>query len=202
MKAKLCRLMKRIAATFMATGIAVGGPSGLNALADTTTDVKVPETGQLEQQVEAYFNVTRDDLVAMGYDLIVTVPVSFQLNFDRDSRTYSGSAEVSASGVLDSGKAVSVTIDKAHEKYGRIYTGSGDGAKDVTKDVAGFAAAMSQEKWTSEMCFANMKDRMESSDVTRTGSLSAEVPFSIFTLESLGKYYTTVPLVIKLVDEA
>lgn len=200
MKAGLCNPLKRMAATALTVGIAVGSMPGITAFADTTKDVAVPSTGQTTQEVEAYFNVTQEDLNALGYDLIVTVPLSFQLGFDKVNRSYKGSGEVSASGVLESGKAVSVKIDQAHEKYGKIFVG--DSTIDVTaSNASGFKSDMTQEKWTSSMCYSNLKDKMNSSAPSWKSDLSVTVPFSAFTLKELGKYFTTVPLVISLTDE-
>lgn len=201
MKAGLCNTLKRMAATALTVGIAVGTLPGITAFADTTKDVAVPSTGQTTQDVKAYFNVTQEDLNALGYDLIVTVPLSFQLGFDKLNKAYKGSGKVSASGVLDSGKVVSVKIDTAHEKYGKIFVG--DSTSDVTaRESSGFKSGMTKEQWTSLMCYENLKNRMTSSAMKWTSDLSVTVPFSAFTLKDLGEYFTTVPLVISLQDEA
>lgn len=201
MKAGLSNSLKKMAVTAMTTGIVLGSMPGVSAFAETTKDVAVPSTGQTTQEVEAYFNVTQEDLNALGYDLIVTVPISFQLGFDKVNKAYKGSGNVSASGMLASGKAVSVKIDTDHEKYGKIFVG--DSTIDVTaNDSSGFRSDMSQEKWTSSMCYSNLKDKMNSAALSWTSDLSVTVPFSAFTLKDLGKYFTTVPLVISLTDEA
>lgn len=201
MKAKISNTLIRMAVTALTAGIATGAVPGITALAQQTKDVAVPSSGQTTQEVVGYFNVTSEDLNHMGYELVVTVPVSFDLQFDKGDKAYVGSGKVSASGVLDSDKAVSVTIDTDHEKYGKIF--ESDSTKDVTsKNTSGFKSDLSLEQWTSSMCYSNMQDKMNSSALSWTSNLSVTVPFKAFTLKELGMYYTTVPLVIKTVSAA
>lgn len=201
MRAGLCNSLKRMTAAVLTVGVALGALPGVTAFADTTKDVAVPSTGQTTQDVKAYFNVTQEDLNALGYDLIVTVPLSFQLGFDKLNKAYKGSGKVSASGVLDSGKAVSVKIDTSHEKYGKIFVG--DSITDVTSGgSSGFKSSLTTERWSQLMCYENLKNRMNSSAPKWSSDLYVTVPFSAFTLKDLGEYYTTVPLVISLTDEA
>lgn len=192
---------KKMAMVAATVGVMSGVLPGVPAMAAPAKDVKVPSSGETTQEVETYFNVTEEDLNELGYDLVVTVPVSFELGFDSASRSYTGSGKVSASGVVDSGKAVHVKIDQSHEKYGKIF--DSESTADVTAvDTTGFEASMTQEKWTKEMCYRNLQDKISSSDLSWKSDLSVTVPFSAFTLKNLGKYTTTVPLVISLVDEA
>lgn len=48
--------------------------------------------------------MTSDDLSALGYDLVVIMPLPFGLDFDKSSSAYKGSADVTANGVVAGGK--------------------------------------------------------------------------------------------------
>ena len=54
--------------------------------------------------------MTSDDLSARGYDFVVTVPLSFGLDFDKSSSAYKGSADVTANGVVAGGKLTQSSV--------------------------------------------------------------------------------------------
>ena len=198
MRAKFCNLTKKVAMMAAAGALVVSAASQSGSV--FAAEVDVPTDGSSTTRlVNGNFTVTKDDLNAMGYGPKVSVPLSVSLTFDSSAKSYSGTGEVYAYGVVDSGKKVSVAVDDTHEKYGRAYNAS---EQDCTQtDPQGFSCTLSKTAWNQSECYANMAAKNDSGLVTNTGDLSVTVSKNTFLPRGTGAHKTYIPLVIEMTEE-
>lgn len=196
MRARFHNVSRKAAAMAAVLTMAAVSPQIGNVYA---SEVCVPTDGSSATElVNCSFTVTEDDLNAMGYGPKVSIPVSVSLSFNSASKTYSGTGEVYAYGVIDSGKKVSVTVDETHEKYGKVFHASGQDCTQTDSD--GFSGALSKTSWNQSECYANME--ADSSEfMTNTGELSVTVSKDTFLPRGTGAYKTYIPLVIEMAEE-
>ena len=197
MRAKIGKLGKRVAIMSTMAAMAVVGMPGMNAFAATST-VEVPDSGQKDEVIKAYFDVKQSDLEAMGYNPTVVIPVSMNLSYDDSKGEYTGSDVIYAAGVILENKKVQVKIDTLSEHYGKVYE------INTTDNIAfgkdGFNCTLSKENWTSTECYANLRDKMNGEDISSKSTISVHVPTKNFVPKKPEIHMTNVPISIKLVE--
>ena len=160
--------------------------------------VDVPSSGTTSEEVTATFTIDEDTLASLGYGVIASIPVSMPLSYDTGTKVFSNSAGVYCSGVLDSGKRVSVTVDTTGEKYGKVYHANEDPVSVSGK--SGFDISLSKTKWSKAECYTNLSKVNNSEDATETGILSVKIPGTGFIPSGAGTFNTYVPIIIKQED--
>lgn len=198
MKTGLHRIPMKAAAIAAALSMAASAVQPLPVYA--VSEVGVPSDGtSTTQLVDGRFTVTEDDLAGMGYGPKVSVPVSVSLAFGSGAEGYFGSGEVYAYGIIGSGKHVSVEVNGAHEKYGKVYDASG---QDCTRTApGGFTGTLSKTGWSSADCYGNLKEVLGGQNASGTGTLSVGVAKEAFLPRGTGAYTTSIPLVITMGED-
>ena len=162
-------------------------------------DVSIPSSGSESREVTASFSIDDDTLSNLGYGVIASIPVSMPLSFNSSTKVFSNSAAVYCSGVLASGKKVSVTVNETAEKYGKVF--DSDSESTSVKSKSGFDISLSKTDWSKSECYENLSRINASEDVTQTGSLTVAIPGKGFIPKGAGTFSTYVPLIISQSDE-
>lgn len=197
------KVLKRAAALVLMGTLVTGasGISGIEAFA-TDKDVALGNAGaSVHPKMEASFTITEDDLNSIGYDAVVTVPISFPLKFDKASKSYKGSADYYVSGKLDKGYEIYIMDGLTNDSH-KVY--KADSNEDVSAENSKSLIKYSIDKkayWTVEECRTNMETRLSGGTDYITGQVSAVVPLSAIASPVAGKYYTVVAITAIIKDE-
>ena len=162
-------------------------------------NVSVPSSGSASQEVTATFSIDDDTLSNLGYGVIASIPISMPLSFNSSTKVFSNSAAVYCSGVLPSGKKVSVTVNESAEKYGKVFDSENESTS--VKSKTGFDISLSKTDWSKSECYENLSKINASQDATQTGNLTVAIPGNGFIPKGAGTFSTYVPLIISQSDE-
>lgn len=134
----------------------------------------------------------------MGYGLIASVPVTMDLAYDSNTKSFKGASDVYASGIVDAGK--SVNIKTTQESINSVTQGvhtidvTGYGTCEVTKD----------HTFDAETCMANSRYFKESTGSLVANSLKAEIKAEPLVKgvapDTLGEWTAAIPITIEIVN--
>ena len=158
-------------------------------------ELTVPADGSANGEVTATFTIDDEVLAGLGYNVIASIPVTLPLSYNSAAKNFSNEGTVYCSGILPTGKKVTVTVNESGEKYGKIYDPSN--AAESVAGQTGFDVTLSRTTWTKADCYTNLTKRRGGDEATETGSLSVTVPGSSFIPKATGTFKTYVPLVIR-----
>ena len=169
------------------------------AMSDYTLDDTTTSTNGT---VSATFTVGDTELNALGYSTTVSIPTEIALTLSGGK--FTGTDYVGVSGILSSGKKITVTVDKTNSAYGQI-----SGPSSFTKDISALSSdklseTLSPTSWTATDCYNNLADKTDGKTIanwTTPGTLSVSISGTSFIPRYKGGYTTVVPLVITLGDE-
>ena len=160
-----------------------------------------PEDGD-KVTVVASAIVTEDELVALGLDLVISIPTEISLSLN--DKTFEGSGEIYAYGVMDKEKVLRVNIDETHEDYQAIYFHEtpGDNSSTLLSDT-NFNGTVKESLDNTSYIYSNTSknylDLLNGDDFTYKSVLSVEIQ-NLMPYFGVGEYFTTVPLVIEIAD--
>lgn len=190
----------RLALSVMLALSFVFGASQASVYADDR-DVSLTMVGEVKNEtVAAKFTVTRQTIIDLGYDTVVSIPVEIGLTLNTTTKVFEGSGNVTAYGVLDEDQAVTVEIKDTDAAYGVI-----NGPDSFSRNLKekGFGVTLSKKKWTPDECYDNLEKKTDGEALTQAnvGTLAVSVPGTRFVPRYLDDYTTTIPLMISLVTE-
>ncbi|MBR1627857.1 MAG: hypothetical protein IJ679_01150 [Lachnospiraceae bacterium] len=194
-KRTIRRLRRTLASITLVAAMAFSVLAGQTARAE---DVTVPSTGSEGKNVTATFTIDDDTLASLGYSAVASIPVSMTLSYNSSSKLFTNSGTVYCSGVLDSGKKVSVTVNESGEKYGKVYDSTEAATSVVGK--TGFSVSLSKTAWSKSECQENLTKINNSEEATKTGTLTISVPGKGFIPSGTGTFKTYAPLAISMTD--
>lgn len=160
-----------------------------------------PEDGD-KVTVVASAIVTEDELVALGLDLVISIPTEISLSLN--DKTFEGSGEIYAYGVMDKEKVLRVNIDETHEDYQAIYFHEtpGDNSSTLLSDT-NFNGTVKESLDNTSYIYSNTSqnylDLLNGDDFTYKSVLSVEIQ-NLMPYFGVGEYFTRVPLVIEIAD--
>lgn len=160
-----------------------------------------PEDGD-KVTVVASAIVTEDELVALGLDLVISIPTEISLSLN--NKTFEGSGEIYAYGVMDKEKVLRVNIDETHEDYQAIYFHEtpGDNSSMLLSDT-NFNGTVKESLDNTSYIYSNTSqnylDLLNGDDFTYKSVLSVEIQ-NLMPYFGVGEYFTRVPLVIEIAD--
>lgn len=146
--------------------------------------------------------VTEDELVALGLDLVISIPTEISLSLN--DKTFEGSGEIYAYGVMDKEKVLRVNIDETHEDYQAIYFHEtpGDNSSTLLSDT-NFNGTVKESLDNTSYIYSNTSqnylDLLNGDDFTYKSVLSVEIQ-NLMPYFGVGEYFTRVPLVIEIAD--
>lgn len=146
--------------------------------------------------------VTEDELVALGLDLVISIPTEISLSLN--DKTFEGSGEIYAYGVMDKEKVLRVNIDETHEDYQAIYFHEtpGDNSSTLLSDT-NFNGTVKESLDNTSYIYSNTSqnylDLLNGDDFTYKSVLSVEIQ-NMMPYFGVGEYFTRVPLVIEIAD--
>ena len=135
-----------------------------------------PEDGD-KVTVVASAIVTEDELVALGLDLVISIPTEIFLFLN--DKTFEGSGEIYAYGVMDKEKVLRVNIDETHEDYQAIYFHEtpGDNSSTLLSDT-NFNGTVKESLDNTSYIYSNTSqnylDLLNGDDFTYKSVLSVE----------------------------
>lgn len=195
MKKKIYEILMKMVAVASAAAICVGGmPAGYVFAEDVSVTDSVTN-----RTVTGRFTVSESDLADMGYGPTASVPLNIGLSYESASSRYSGSGEVYAYGVINSGKQISVSIDTSDERLGDVY--DSNNVDCTTETGSGYDCSLSKVDWSRTECYKNYTDISDGKSVTHMSVLSVTVPKACFIPTGTGDYKAYVPLKIQLTEE-
>lgn len=160
-----------------------------------------PEDGD-KVTVVASAIVTEDELVALGLDLVISIPTEISLSLN--DKTFEGSGEIYAYGVMDKEKVLRVNIDETHEDYQAVYFHEtpGDNSTTLLSDT-NFNGTVRESLDNTSYIYSNTSqnylDLLNGDDFTYKSVLSVEIQ-NLMPYFGVGEYFTRVPLVIEIAD--
>lgn len=160
-----------------------------------------PEDGD-KVTVVASAIVTEDELVALGLDLVISIPTEISLSLN--DKTFEGSGEIYAYGVMDKEKVLRVNIDETHGDYQAIYFHEtpGDNSSTLLSDT-NFNGTVKESLDNTSYIYSNTSknylDLLNGDDFTYKSVLSVEIQ-NLMPYFGVGEYFTRVPLVIEIAD--
>ena len=193
------RIRKSLMAVALVGAIACGTMSNPGmALAWDREEVDVPSSGNIRRDVSATFTISDGILGDLGYSAVASIPVSMSLDYDWTTRLFTQAAVVYCSGVLDSGKKISITVNESGEKYGKVYDPSDEASSVAGK--TGYSVSLSKTSWSKAECRENLEKISDGLEATKDGELSISVPGRGFIPSGMGTFKTYAPLVISMED--
>ncbi len=160
-----------------------------------------PEDGD-KVTVVASAIVTEDELVALGLDLVISIPTEISLSLN--DKTFEGSGEIYAYGVMDKEKVLRINIDETHEDYQAVYFHEtpGDNSTTLLSDT-NFNGTVKESLDNTSYIYSNTSqnylDLLNGDDFTYKSVLSVEIQ-NLMPYFGVGEYFTRVPLVIEIAD--
>jgi len=146
--------------------------------------------------------VTEDELEQLGLDLVISIPTEITLSLN--GKTFEGSGEIYAYGVMDNDKLLRVNIDETHEDYEAVYFHETPGDNNITllsdNNFNGTVEeSLSNTSFTHSNTTQNYIDLMNGDDFTYNSVLSVKIK-NLIPCFGVGEYFTRVPLVIEIAD--
>lgn len=201
-------MKKRIITALLAlTTMFVSVPMPALAADQTVT----PADGGCE--VTASAAVTDRELEELGLNVVVSFPAEINLALDSGTKTFDGTGDIYAYGILDSGKSLTVAIDADNEAYGQVKYRPNAGAEAsgsadnfyaaVTEKMVKTSGSVQGEAQLDEIGFSaaetlqNYIDRAGGSDVSTYATLSVSIG-NLIPTSGKGIYFTNVPFKIAI----
>ena len=172
-------------------------PREVNA-AETATHLQVGDSTSISGQATAVFTIDQETLDRMGYGLIVSIPVDFELRYSVLDEEFKGSGEIFCYGMAPDNTEVSISVDEKNSMFQKIR----DEANNVydLKGTDCYSANLTQNTWNATdlksnyMHFVNGEDE----EISK-GRINVEISGAGFLPKVFGKYETQIPLTIKQV---
>ena len=191
-------LSKKAAGVAMAAVLAAGAIPCGNVFAD---EVNVPETGSASRLVQGKFSITDEELIAMGYGPMVSIPLSISMSYNGTGECFQGEGTIYGYGLIDDDKCIVANVDTSHAKYGKVYNSAN---VDVTRAASGastYDLEISLNLWDKSDCQANMEAVWAGSAIPNPGEIMVSVDKTRFIPSGAGAYKTYAPIVVSLEDE-
>ncbi len=171
------------------------GSFSLTGISARASEVEVPADGSAAGEVSATFTIDDELLAELGYNVVASVPLSLPLNYNASSKKFANSGKIFCRGIVPSGKKITINVNEAGLKYGKLY--DPDGTSTDLSGAEGFNISLSRNEWSKAECYTNLSKIRAGDDASVTSSLSVTVPADGFIPTSGGTYTTYVPLTIR-----
>ena len=202
-------MMKKIAAVLLTlTAFCAALPSNAFA-ADQTVTVG---DGGSSCEVTASATVTDQDLEDLGLNVVVSFPTEVALSLDKGTKSFKGSGNIYACGVMDSGKSLTVAVDPANAAYGKVKYRAGAGAQvsspsnnffaSVTEKLVKVSnstsgAQLDEAAFSAAETLQNYLDKAGSDEISTYARLDVELG-GLIPASGKGIYFTNVPFKIAI----
>lgn len=202
-------MMKKIAAVLLTlTAFCAALPSNAFA-ADQTVTVG---DGGSSCEVTASATVTDQDLEDLGLNVVVSFPTEVALSLDKGTKSFKGSGNIYACGVMDSGKSLTVAVDPANAAYGKVKYRVSAGAQvsspsnnffaSVTEKLVKVSnstsgAQLDEAAFSASETLQNYLDKAGSDEISTYARLDVELG-GLIPASGKGIYFTNVPFKIAI----
>jgi hypothetical protein len=190
---------KRMMAGFLAAAMIVA--AALESVYASSNEDSFQVTGESYSAINVAANVTDSDIAALGYSVIISIPLEITLS--RDGATYKGSGRIYAYGIMNSDTTLTVNLDKEDEEYGVVYFNPGNGADSYTyereaHDINLVTETLSKTSFSPSETLANEFSMEDKTEIAHYSTASVQIA-SFVPFGGAGEYTTCVPLIIDLV---
>lgn len=202
-------MMKKIAAVLLSlTAFCAALPSNAFA-ADQTVTVG---DGGSSCEVTASATVTDQDLEDLGLNVVVSFPTEVALSLDKGTKSFKGSGNIYACGVMDSGKSLTVAVDPANAAYGKVKYRASAGAQvsspsnnffaSVTEKLVKVSnstsgAQLDEAAFSASETLQNYLDKAGGDEISTYARLDVELG-GLIPASGKGIYFTNVPFKIAI----